>query len=219
MRRLAWAAILGVALGCVGAAALSMTGVDDAQAGPPREGWPPDPPAKASTRHWVFEIQVKKGEIVLGKVSPVDLEKAEATPRVMGRYALELWVGKELLDRVRFNVPLGGDGPPEPDRPGMKRPEFRVSTRFFARMAENPRATQLRLVDRATGDVRVFSWPVGSGGVTEIREGAPTADAGKPDAGKPDAGKPDAGSPDAGDAGSADAGDAQPPRVYDPVEP
>ncbi len=208
MRRLAWAAILGIALGCAGAGALAVAHVDDAEAGPPKEGWPPDPPAKPASRHWVFEIQVKKGDVALGKVSPVDLEKPEATSRVMGRYALELWVGKELLDRVRFNVPLGAEGPPERDRPGMKRPEFRVTTRFFVRIADHSRAAQLRLVDRATGEVRRFAWPVGAAGLTELRDGAP--DGGSGDAG--DAG--DAGRPDAGGAGDADRPDA-----YDPLEP
>ena len=52
-------------VGCGGGGGdeLAVAHVDDAEAGPPKEGWPPDPPAKPASRHWVFEIQVKKGDV------------------------------------------------------------------------------------------------------------------------------------------------------------
>jgi len=189
-----------------------------ANAGPPAQGWTPDPPAKAATKHWVFSVEVQKGAVTIAKASEVELDKAVGTPRVIGRYALELQVGNELLDRLRFNVPLGGDGSHQDDRPGLKRPEFRVTTKFFVRMADAPRATTLRLVDRATADVRVFGWPPGPGGVLVEKtsadgdagaDGGDAGDAGKADAGdggKSDGGKSDAGKPDAGDGGKPDAG-------------
>ncbi len=212
-RRLFVATALGAGLGA--AAALHLAGpIGEALATPPREGFPPDPPPKSNTKHWVFEIFVKQGVPSIGKLTAVTLKKAEATPRVMGRYALELWVGTEILDRLRFNVPLGGDGPREgDDQPGRKRPKFRANTKLFVRMADSARATRLRFIDRATAETTVFLWPPEPGGKLKLAGGdakAP-ADGGATDAGaKPTdaAVKPsDAG---ARDAGAGDAGKHQP---------
>ncbi len=200
MIQLARAALLGlglsVGLGLVVGAVLG----SDAAASPPREGWPPDPPPVPAEKQWVFEVRVKDSVPSIVKVSEVTLKKPEPTPRVMGRYAIELYVGKELLDRVRFDVPLGGDGPPEPDQPGKKRPVFKVNTKLFARMADQPRAALVRLVDRATGDIQVFRWPPDKDGKLIANSPGSAADGGSSDAGA------DAGSADAGDAGSRDAG-------------
>jgi hypothetical protein len=227
MRRLASAAILGLALGITGAVGLCIALTDHAATaapptqGPPREGWAPDPPAQTSKKHWVFSIAVDKGNVTIAKVTEVELDKPAATPRVVGRYALELQIGKELLDRLRFNVPLGGDGPHDDDRPGLKRPEFRVTTKFFVRMADAPRATTLRLVDRATGDVRVFAWPPAAGGALVEKTAGTDADAG--DGGKPDGGDAgdggDGGKPDGGDGGKPDGGDGGKPDGGDGGKP
>ncbi len=223
MRRLLLATALGCALGVGGGLVLGGP-VADALAKPPREGFPPDPPPKQNTKQWVFQIDVKQGVPSLGKVTPVTLKKAEATPRVMGRYALELYVGTEILDRLRFNVPLGGDGPREGnDQPGRKKPEFRANAKFFVRVADHARATRLRFVDRASGEVTVFFWPPEAGGALKpvASDAGAAADAGSSDAGSSDAGSSDAGSSDAGgpdggarrDAGAADAG------RHDPADP
>lgn len=210
-RRLFVATALGTSLGAI--AALVLTGpVTRAFASPPREGFPPDPPPKASTKQWVFEIVVKQGTPSLGKITPVTLKKAEGTARVMGRYALELFIGTELLDRLRFNVPLGGDGPREgDDQPGRKRPKFRANVKFFVRLADHPRATRLRFVDRARGEVDVFLWPPDAAGKLRRPDAGVAADGGSTDAGAPTGGATakDGGAPDA----SRDAG------KHDPVEP
>jgi hypothetical protein len=109
-RRLFAATLLGSAVGA-GAVVLLGGPVVDALADPPREGFPPDPPAKANTKQWVFQIIAKQGVPSIGKITPVTLKKAEGTARVMGRYALEFYVGTEILDRLRFNVPLGAEVP------------------------------------------------------------------------------------------------------------
>ncbi|MEZ4306755.1 MAG: hypothetical protein R3F14_01720 [Polyangiaceae bacterium] len=88
----------------------------------------------------------------------MNVKKAMGTPRQMGRFALELWVGKELLDRARFDVPLLGDDDRErdPKRP-RKKPTFaRVTAKVKVQMADHPRATVLAFVDRATGDAALF---------------------------------------------------------------
>ena len=209
MRRVFLGGALGVAAGALAALSLgAFSELGDAEASPPREGWPPDPPPVASTKHWVFEIRAKDSVPSIVKVTELTLDKPGATARVMGRFALEFYVGTEILDRVRFDVPLTGDVPEE--QPGKKRPQFRVNTKLFARMADHPRAALLRLVDRATGDVQVFLWPPGKDGSLTARGSQPAAsasagaadagDGGAADDGKTDggSGKPDAGKPDAG---------------------
>lgn len=216
-RRLFVATALGSTLGALGAVLVAGP-VRRAFAEPPREGFPPDPAPKANTKQWVFEVLVKQGVPTIGTLTKVTLKKAEATPRVMGRYALELYVGTELLDRLRFNVPLGGDGPREgDDQPGRKRPKFRANTKMFVRMADHARASRLRFVDRATGEVEVFFWP--PDGTGKLRKA--DADGGKADAGSSDAGNGDAGNSDAGNADGGKTGDAgtKDGGKHDPVEP
>lgn len=152
LARSALAALCGLALATAGVWAL---------AGPPREGYAPDPPVHLAEKQWVFELTYDKGSGTIERARSTTAKKPMATPRVMGRFALELWVGSELLDRVRFDVPLLGDDERErdPKRP-HKRPTFsRVTTKVKAQMADHPRATVLAFVDRATGDTRKFFWP------------------------------------------------------------
>jgi hypothetical protein len=151
-RRIAAACLFGIALASGGIWAL---------AEPPRGGFAPDPPVHLAERQWVFELAYNKGASSIASVRSVAAKKPTATARVMGRYALEFWVGRELLDRVRFDVPLLGDDERErdPKRP-FKRPTFsRVTTKVRAQMADHPRATVLAFVDRATGDTRRYFWP------------------------------------------------------------
>ena len=73
---------------------------------------------------------------------------------MIGRYALELYIGRELLDRVRFNVPLTGSESSEGNRNRLPKPRFEqnVSARVTARIADNPRAAYL--LPRRQGDRR-----------------------------------------------------------------
>jgi len=119
---------------------------------------------------------------------------------------------------IRFNVPLGGDGPREgDDQPGRKRPKFRANTKFFVRLADHPRATRLRFVDRATGDIELFLWPPDAAG--KLRR--PGADGGVPaDGGSSDSPAPaDGGPPRDGGSKDGGAGAARDGGKHDPVEP
>lgn len=207
----ALAVLFGLSLGAAGVGAL---------AEPSRAGYAPDPAPRASSKQWVFDLAHDGQKLSIARVRSASVDKPLATPRMMGRFALELYVGKELLDRARFNVPLLGEGPPiRPDKPRnpFLRPRFdKVSVKMRVQMADNERATYAVLVDRATGEEQRFDWPPTSDGRLLPRTSGtappPASDAGPP---KPDAGPPgDAGSPgDAGppmpDAGSP--GDAGPP--------
>jgi hypothetical protein len=81
----------------------------------------------------------------------------------MGRFAVELWVGKELVDRVRFDFPLlGADGPPGADRrPVQGAPRFSpgADTRSTVRVPASDRATSAGIVDRQSGATVSNPWP------------------------------------------------------------
>ena len=202
-RRLVAGGIAGLAIATAGVLAL---------ADPPRPGSAPDPPARASEKQWVFEIAYEKGAGTITSARSASAKKPIATARVMGRFALELRVGPELLDRIRFDVPLMGDEiERDPKRPS-RRPTFsRVSTKVKVQMADHPRATTLTYVDRATGDTRTYFWPPDEKGqLAPFSAKAATAgagDGGVQDAGSADTGVTDAGAatPDAAGDGSADA--------------
>ena len=179
--RIALAALIGASVAGVGVLAL---------ADPPKAGHAPDPAGRADRKQWVFDISHKRGKNTITRVRPVTLEQPASSARVMGRYAVELYVGKQLLDRVRFNVPLTGDGPPERShRRVFARPTFEnVSTRLRVQITDQPRAAYMVLVDRATGDSQRFWWPPSSDG-TLVAMAAPAA---APDAAAPDAETPGA---------------------------
>jgi hypothetical protein len=152
LRSMMVAALVGATFGMSGLAALGE---------PPPGGFAPDPPAHASRANWVFEIRVHEGRVSVDRVRPITFAKPAETPRAVGRFALELYIGRELLDRVRFNVPLMGGEATEGNRNNLPKPRFEqnVNARLIARMADNPRAAYLLVVDRETGDTQKFAWP------------------------------------------------------------
>lgn len=128
---------------------------------PPRSGYAPDPPPQASKKQWLLKLAVREGKPRIQEAKLYEIPKPLATSRMMGRYAFELYVGKELLDRLRFNVPLLGEGPPEGHaKRALARPRFdQVSVKLSIQIADQPRATRALLLDRATGEEQHFSWP------------------------------------------------------------
>jgi hypothetical protein len=198
LRSTVLAALLGAALGAGGIVAL---------ADPPRSGFPPDPPARATRDHWIFDLAARGGKLSIEHVKAIHYEKAAETPRVVGRFALELYIGRELLDRVRFNAPLMGAEEAQGNRNNLPKPRFdqNVTTRLSARLADNPRAAYLLLVDRETGDTQKFTWPPANDGrVRPWTSGLSDAAPGDfPEGGIRAAGFREAGAPE---AGAADAG-------------
>jgi hypothetical protein len=241
LTRAALGLLAGLALAAAGVVAVA-----EPEAPPSRAGYAPDPAPRPSAKQWVFDVQYAKGRGSVVRVRPVALDRPLATARVMGRFAIELYVGQELLDRVRFDVPLTGDAPERPPGALLRRPTFDngVTTRLRVQMADNPRASWAKLVDRKTGAEERFFWPpepdgrlvsLSAQGGVALDGGAPgdagkvpadaggPADAGWPDAG-PDGGSPpvDAGWPDAGrlpvDAGWPDAGRLPVDAGWPPVD-
>lgn len=202
--RIALAALIGVSVAGVGVLAL---------ADPPKAGHAPDPAVRASKTQWVFDISHKNGKNKVNRVRSVTLEHAVSTARVTGRYAIELYIGKQLLDRVRFNVPLTGDGPSERShRRVFSRPTFEnVSTRLRVQITDNPRATYVMLVDRATGESQRFWWPPGpDGALVPMATPAETTASPAPKAPPVGAPEPESTSSTSPEPASVDAGKAGP---------
>jgi hypothetical protein len=131
----------------------------------------PDPQAMVTKSQWVFDLRYDKGSIYLLGVHPLDLPAPQATPRVMGRFAIELFEGPTLIERVRFDFPMlgAGEGVPSvhPDAgtrrtiDDLNRVSFdqKLNTRIGVIFPQTRRGTRADLVDRATGTRLKLPWP------------------------------------------------------------
>jgi hypothetical protein len=121
---------------------------------------PADPTPLVERSQWVFDLRWDRGDVFLLAVSPLELPAAQVTPRAMGRFALELFEGPALIERVRFDFPLLG--PPEPVDGGWNaRPSFssKLRTRVGVVFPATARGTRLELWDRATNRRWGLPWP------------------------------------------------------------
>lgn len=128
----------------------------------PAAAAPPDPEPLKSAAQWEFEVATENGVASVVSVRAVDLPKPVATPRRFGRYAIELWIGQELIERVRFDLPLYEAGDPRAAaKPRFPVPEFEKGANVRVRV-QLPRAERARravLVDRATSRIVELPWP------------------------------------------------------------
>jgi hypothetical protein len=128
----------------------------------PSKSAPPDPEPLRQAEQWEYEIASNDGELSVVSVKPVTLPKPLVTPRRMGRYAIELWIGQELVERVRFDLPLlGGEEPVASPKPRFPAPSLEkgahVRTRVLVPRAE--RARRALLIDRALDRAVPLPWP------------------------------------------------------------
>ncbi|HXX68033.1 MAG TPA: hypothetical protein VEK07_12655 [Polyangiaceae bacterium] len=124
---------------------------------------PPDPTPLVAQTQWVFDLRWDRGDVWLLGVRKISLPASQPTPRVMGRFALELFEGPTLIERVRFDFPLMAV--PDSSDGGLSRaPSFtdKLRTRIGVVFPATPRGTRLELVDRATGRRWPVPWPVAS---------------------------------------------------------
>jgi len=129
---------------------------------PPRAGYGPDPVALVTRHQWVVDLRYRSGTVRYGGARRVELPNATSTPRMMGRFAIELYVGRQLLDRVRFDFPLlGADELGGATRRWDSPPSFEhnLSTQAAVMIPHSERATRALLVDRATGRTWALPWP------------------------------------------------------------
>jgi hypothetical protein len=115
---------------------------------------PPDPPALVERSQWVYDLRWDRGDLWLLGVHPLELAAPQATPRVMGRFAVELFEGPTLIERVRFDFPLLGTA--EPD--GSPTFGAKLKTRIGVVFPATRRGTRLELWDRATNRRWALPW-------------------------------------------------------------
>src|SRR5437016_2714224 len=91
-----WAALAAVPLSFLARAEPSdgfvlVTALDGgAPAEPPAAGYPPDPLALVTRHQWVVDLRYRSGTVTYGGARRVELPTAMGTPRMMGRFAVEL---------------------------------------------------------------------------------------------------------------------------------
>jgi len=125
---------------------------------------PPDP-KPIHTRQWVvYEFSFKEGAVEVLSQRREQTAKPRDTARRVGRYAIELWIGCELIERVRFSFPLQAAEPPS--RPGTRhvlneQPSLTANAHLtsVALVPLDLRATRAELVDRGTGKRSSLAWP------------------------------------------------------------
>jgi hypothetical protein len=156
----------------------------DAPAASPKDGGAdvpisriaPDPTPMRERAQWIFDLRWDKGEVFLLGVHALDLPKAQETPRAMGRFALELYEGPTLIERVRFDFPMLGD---EPRDGGVRSvPYFgaKLSTRIGVMFPATSRGTRMSLWDRATDKRWDLAWPPAATRRAQADAGAGAAD-------------------------------------------
>jgi hypothetical protein len=146
----------------------------------------PDPPLKTALQ-WEYRLEYAKGNIRVAGVRRVELDRPVVTARHLGRFAFELWIGAELVDRVRFDFPLlAADLPPDGvRRPLHDSPRFGPGAETSQRVLvpSSDRATSAMLVDRLTGSRVPVPWPPDAV-ATDAANGANTT--GEPAKGPPE---------------------------------
>ncbi|MDB4943666.1 MAG: hypothetical protein JWP97_3200 [Labilithrix sp.] len=143
-------------------------GVRDASASLARI--PPDPTPMAERQQWVFDLRWDRGDVYLLEVHKVDMGAPHTTPRVMGRFALELFEGPTLIERVRFDFPMLGGAEPDAGRGDPPAFEPKLRSRIGVLFPATKRGTRLELWDRARNVRMPLPWPP--------TEGPAAADAG-----------------------------------------
>lgn len=123
----------------------------------------PDPQPLLQRAWWSYPITYDRGTITAGVPQLVCLPRPQATARRIGRFAFELWLGRELVDRLRFDFPLLATEAPAPvsPRPIHDTPRFAPGARVSVvlRVPASERATRASILDRATGEVLDVMWP------------------------------------------------------------
>ena len=120
---------------------------------------PPDPQPLVEKRQWVFDLRWDRGEVFLIGVHAIELPAPQATPRAIGRFAMELWEGATLVERVRFDFPMLGAS----ESDGGIRFAPRLTTRIGVMFPATKRGTKLVLWDRSTDQRWTLPWPPAEG--------------------------------------------------------
>jgi hypothetical protein len=153
----------------------------------------PDPEPLMERAWWSLPVTYDRGVIRVGQAELICLPRPQPTPRRIGRFAFELWVGRELVDRLRFDFPLlAAEEPPDGGRkPVHETPRFAPGARVSVtlRLPATERPASARVFDRATGDVIAVTWPPGDGRPRDCPAAGPSGKAAPTRTGPADAGR------------------------------
>jgi len=124
----------------------------------------PDPPPLSERRQWIFDLRYDHGDVYLLGMHQVELPAAQATPRAMGRFALELYEGPTVVERARFDFPmLVTAGIDAGDAGGRERNRVDFDAKLVSRIGvmfpSTARGTRLELWDRGTDQRWSLPWP------------------------------------------------------------
>ncbi|HEU5074092.1 MAG TPA: hypothetical protein VFU02_07960 [Polyangiaceae bacterium] len=122
----------------------------------------PDPTPLSLSSQWELELEYDQGKLALAAATPRELDTPRTTPRQMGRFAVELWIGHELIDRVRFDFPLVAAPTQQPAKQPLRGAvtlDQGVRARQTVLVPNSPRATRALLIDRASGNETPLPWP------------------------------------------------------------
>ncbi|MCH2108866.1 MAG: hypothetical protein MK135_06020 [Polyangiaceae bacterium] len=111
---------------------------------------PPDPEAIRTEYRVDLVLRYHSMQLSVEKERQHRASAPVTTSRRLGRFALEYWIGDELLERLRFDFPLlAVDSPDDVVEKGL-------DTRIQLDAPVVPRATRVRVLDRKTR----AEWPM-----------------------------------------------------------
>lgn len=123
----------------------------------------PDPELAPTSAYYELTLRYCEAGVHLVGARRVVLERPSTLPRLMGRFAAELWIGHELLERDRFDFPLVAADAVEPGSERKEPPPLQLGPRadvvWKVKVADRVRATQAWVIDRATGERWLLDWP------------------------------------------------------------
>jgi hypothetical protein len=124
---------------------------------------PPDPEPLRQREQYEYTFAYQNGRLSVTNARAVTYAQPIVTARRMGRFAVELWVGKELIERVRFDFPLVAAE--EPEKAGAQSlrsaPSLTSRSTFTAvvLVPQSSRARRAIVIDRATGHEEQLPFP------------------------------------------------------------
>ena len=114
----------------------------------------PDPTPLVVDAVFVLSIRFDKGKVSITKVAHEKLAKKQALPRRLGRFAVELYSGPTVVERVRFDFPLIHD-----DDDAGEAYAKGLDVTIEVRVPDSDRPNKLEIWDRATDKRWKYLYP------------------------------------------------------------
>jgi hypothetical protein len=115
----------------------------------------PDPAPLRMAEQVDYQVEFQKGELKVTSTKLITLKEPESTARRPGRFALELWAGSDLVERVRFDFPLLAASSSEEEDAF----ESGLTSQTTVRVPRVARAQTARILDRKKRTAVRVIWP------------------------------------------------------------